>query len=110
MFLIWQNACGARSNCVDGLKYIIHHRVTNLPSMAVAKKILGRMSNLKAWQGTPVDVDSDDGHALLGSPNGRSVAYLLVDRKDTFEGKTIEQMNVFGDDDGDLCFLFWLST
>lgn len=45
-------------------------------------------------------MDSDAGKVLLGSPNGRGVAWFLLQHKKAFGLKTIEKAVIFRQDDG----------
>lgn len=50
---------------------------------------------LQAWPGVSFDTGTDEGHALLGSPNGAAFAYFLMQHKRELGMKTIQRITVF---------------
>lgn len=69
---------------VKNLKYLISLSVTNAESLSIIQRVL--QSKNKAtpslWPGDKFDMTTDEGKALLGSPNGKRFGYLLTQRKD----------------------------
>ncbi|USP74807.1 uncharacterized protein yc1106_02081 [Curvularia clavata] len=69
-------------------------------------------ATLGVWPGTSFEAESEQGHALIGSPNGAAFAYFLMQHKAQLGQKTITKITVFrpenGDDndfvDASLCF------
>ena len=64
------------------LRYIGHDNISNRLSQGIIREMLLRMTGDKfsPWPGYSFGLDTDDGRALLGTPNGIGVAWLLLDR------------------------------
>ncbi|KAF2621471.1 hypothetical protein BU25DRAFT_379643, partial [Macroventuria anomochaeta] len=61
---------------------------------------------LSEWPGMEFDTKTDEGHALLGSPNGAGFAYFLMQHKRELGLKTITKVTVFrAETDDDLAFV-----
>lgn len=52
-------------------------------------------TELVPWPGTCYEASSDEGMALLGTPNGIGVSYLLIQHKEYLGHKTVESITVF---------------
>jgi hypothetical protein len=55
---------------------------------------LGR-SGYDAWPGVTFDIESEEGKAILGTPNGAGTAWLLIQRKRELGRRRIEKVTVF---------------
>ena len=65
------------------LRYIGRDNIANQDSKNIIKGILrnnGRPDEEAPWPGLTFGIEQDEGQALLGTPNGLGVAWLLVDR------------------------------
>ncbi|KAL8651349.1 MAG: hypothetical protein Q9226_004743 [Calogaya cf. arnoldii] len=64
------------------LRFIGHDNINNKLSKSIIEEILLRTTGNKfaPWPGNSFGLDTDDGKALLGTPNGIGVAWLLLDR------------------------------
>ena len=65
------------------------------------------------WPGISFEVESEEGRAILGTPNGSGVAWMLGQHKGQFAGKRVERVTVFyAKKKGDLyrwpSLLFWV--
>lgn len=99
---MYQRACTVAGQnvqqCLQRLEWIIHHSVTNPVSENVAATVMGQ-SDYSAWPGKSFQTEDDDnGKALVGCPNGYGVGFLIADHSHLLGGKTIDYVNVFGDD------------
>ncbi|KAI4179051.1 MAG: hypothetical protein LQ348_005472 [Seirophora lacunosa] len=79
MWLAWNTV----STSPDGLRYIGRDKVYNDETMAVMDYLFvrdnqGETRNVP-WPGLEYGGDSDEGKALLATPNGRATAWLLID-------------------------------
>ncbi|KAI4100145.1 MAG: hypothetical protein LQ345_007466 [Seirophora villosa] len=79
MWLAWNTV----STSPDGLRYIGRDKVYNEETMAVMDYLFlrdkqGETRNVP-WPGLEYGGDSDEGKALLATPNGRATAWLLID-------------------------------
>ncbi|KAL8652062.1 MAG: hypothetical protein Q9226_004425 [Calogaya cf. arnoldii] len=67
-----------------GLRYIGHHFISNPDSVIIIDRILREAYNTNtpniAWPGLQASINTDTGKALLATPNGVGVAWLLIDR------------------------------
>ncbi|KAI9695499.1 MAG: hypothetical protein M1820_008601 [Bogoriella megaspora] len=63
------------------------------------------------WPGVTFDTDTDEGKALLATPNVGGVAWLLIQHKEVWKGRTVREIQVFEDEDtwagggGGICML-----
>jgi hypothetical protein len=60
------------------------------------------------WPGITYPAASDEGRTLLGTPNGSSVAYLLIQHKAALGHKTVDKITVFREG-RDLMLLFHIA-
>ncbi|KAL9629697.1 MAG: hypothetical protein Q9204_005129 [Flavoplaca sp. TL-2023a] len=66
-----------------GLRYIGHHFISNPESSDIIDQILKATYNTNtpniAWPGLQASINTDPGKALLATPNGVGIAWLLMD-------------------------------
>ncbi|KAI4221710.1 MAG: hypothetical protein LQ349_007782 [Xanthoria aureola] len=64
------------------LRFIGHDNISNRLSQNIIREILLRTTGdrFSPWPGNSLGLNTDDGKALLGTPNGIGVAWLLLDR------------------------------
>ncbi|KAL8769218.1 MAG: hypothetical protein Q9209_004719 [Squamulea sp. 1 TL-2023] len=66
------------------LRYIGHHFITNRDTLAVIDRLLQAVYGANAqnipWPGLRFDMNNDAAKALLATPNGVGIAYLMLDR------------------------------
>ncbi|KAA8646797.1 uncharacterized protein ATNIH1004_005472 [Aspergillus tanneri] len=88
-FLEWQRQAGG-SNNVKKLRYFLRYHVVNLDTLAIIKEITNGYTTLQEWPGTEFTIykkvkgqvqGTDEGKALLRTPNGVAVAYFLLTNK-----------------------------
>ncbi|KAF1842229.1 uncharacterized protein K460DRAFT_358868 [Cucurbitaria berberidis CBS 394.84] len=85
-----------KQNADSDLRYILRYNVVNNLTNSMVDTInLENGTETKAWPGTSYDATSKEGQALLGTPNGSSVAYLLIQHKNQLGHKTVEKITVF---------------
>lgn len=95
-----------RAQKESNLKYVLQYDVSNSYTIAVVKTINYKNgTNVLDWPGTTYDAGSTEGQALIGTPNGSGIAYLLIQHKAGLGHKTIDAITVF-DWDEDLMMLF----
>jgi hypothetical protein len=91
-FLQWKSQAAKDS----GLKYVLRYNVTNFMTNFVVEAINGaNCCKTLPWPGTDYDVASEEGKTLLGTPNGSSTAYMLVQHKEQLGHKTVDKITVF---------------
>ncbi|KAL9001093.1 MAG: hypothetical protein Q9188_005518 [Gyalolechia gomerana] len=66
----------------NNLRYIMRDNINNEDSVAIMNDIFKKYGDGKplAWPGLYFTLADEEGQALLGTPNGYAVAYLLADR------------------------------
>lgn len=78
------------------LKYVFRHNVFNADTRSVIDVINQRNgTSVLERPGTTYSADSPDGNALIGTPNGSGVAYLLIQHKEQLGHKIICSVTVF---------------
>ncbi|KAI4256996.1 MAG: hypothetical protein L6R42_005908, partial [Xanthoria sp. 1 TBL-2021] len=66
----------------ERLRYLARDNISNENTKAVIRYLLLRdkgQANSVVWPGVDYDGNSDEGKALLATPNGRATAWLLID-------------------------------
>ena len=89
VYLTWTHVCSTATPPADpkGLKYILRVNVVNWNSRdAVERVIGGDLETLTDWPGTSIDPSSEEGLALLGTPNGNGIGWLFLQHKSTLGG------------------------
>ena len=97
------------------LKYIFRMTIQNIETCCVLDKVLrlSTQTRYDVWPGLTFDIESEEGQAILGTPNGSGTAWLLIQHKKQLGDKRIERVTVFyAENEGDLyrwpSLLFWL--
>lgn len=109
VFLGWQQAAGAK---VKGLKYIFRHAIMNSDTIIVLNEILARRGEQRSplyWPGLKINMQERDAWAILGTPNGRGAAWMLLQHKAQLGLKTFSDVTIFRDRHKyfSLCFWVW---
>ena len=109
IFLNYQSLMvGRGKDAMHRLKYIFRMRVNNKKSVKIMEGILGGGSlreSIKAWPGVYYGMETDDGRALLGTPNGLGVAWLLIQHKKQLGRKTVAGVRLYRNKDDNLASL-----
>ncbi|RFU33648.1 hypothetical protein B7463_g2679, partial [Scytalidium lignicola] len=96
VFLQWNHI--AASN-VGNLKYIFRALITNEDTKSMVDEAFQRKGEtIGAWEDRVVfGMDTEEGQAILGSPNGSGVAWILINHKDNnlLGIKTIQSVTVW---------------
>ena len=115
VFLEWKDLCTGDESKGDirGLRYVFRLLISNKDSQAlVSKTLANKGATIQHWPGTSFTRSSKEFKALLGSPNGSGVAWLLINHKMQLGKKTIAKITVFRHDgaaeDADPTMLFYL--
>lgn len=88
VWLLWSQIAG--NQFAGQLRYIIRDDVRNPISRAVIEHVAGAMPDELdlPYPGNVYDMRSDAGKALLGTPHGIGIAYLIKDHRDVLERKS----------------------
>ncbi|PSN67639.1 hypothetical protein BS50DRAFT_664959 [Corynespora cassiicola Philippines] len=93
--IMWGAWQGAGSGNKD-IKYFFALYVVNQDTRGIILRALGnRKKTLALWPGIDFDMESDEGKALMGSPNGIGIGYLLIQRKPELGTKFISKVRVW---------------
>ncbi|KAL8707078.1 MAG: hypothetical protein Q9225_007835 [Loekoesia sp. 1 TL-2023] len=97
-WLLWTLTPGNKDNPsqISKLRYVIRDNVGN----EITREIIERIEGVEPdtldlpWPGHTYDMRTDGGKALLGTPNGIGVAYLIKDHSDVL-GRRIPSVRIF---------------
>ncbi|KAI4682345.1 uncharacterized protein J4E88_005235 [Alternaria novae-zelandiae] len=97
------------------LNYVFRVQIQNAATSLVLNKIISKHATFtyEMWPGITFGMDSEEGKAILGTPNGCGVAWMLIQHKKAFGEKNIEKVTLFHAAKKDDLFrwptlLFWI--
>lgn len=95
----WRLHAGARASQI---KYYIINAITNSDTGPVIQRAVesGKVAPLKKWPGASFGMETDEGKALLGTPVGVGVGFLLAQHKAQLGNKVISKVDVFLPEEG----------
>ncbi|KAH7400637.1 hypothetical protein DE146DRAFT_781153 [Phaeosphaeria sp. MPI-PUGE-AT-0046c] len=108
MLRSWSGRCVLPRTLVSIAFSIIMSSIRLLKALEVINEAnSGRpqVSKIPPWPGITFKTDTAEGEALLGTPNGSGVAYMLIEHGEALGHKQVERIFVF-DHDGLLMLLF----
>ncbi|EEU34245.1 uncharacterized protein NECHADRAFT_50453 [Fusarium vanettenii 77-13-4] len=98
----WTKTCDWFGGDRTKIKYIIRSRITNKTTLSLIFEALiskyGGFPTIGKWDDRlTLDVATNPGefHAVLASPNGAGVAYILMNHKSTLGIKTVNKVEIF---------------
>ncbi|KAF2871204.1 hypothetical protein BDV95DRAFT_573486 [Massariosphaeria phaeospora] len=95
-FIQWLSCCREERISPTNLKYVCRCSVENLATLDIIHEILCRKNlDITVWPGVSFDANTEEGMALLASPNGSGVAYLLSQHRAELGHKVVERITVF---------------
>jgi hypothetical protein len=100
VFVEWQTQAAARNQDIKNLKWVFQYDITNEESQNIIRLAVGGEQNL-IWPGVAVPMTNEDGEpndagrAILGTPNGVGVAYLLSTHRVQLGYRLIESVSVW---------------
>lgn len=112
VFLEYQAECQAQGKDMKNLKYIFHIIAQNPDTEYVIEQILGEGNEPPDWSERKIySTDSDEGKAILATPNGNGAAWFLVQHQLQLGRKKVKDVSVFketlsGDQYNGPCFVF----
>lgn len=114
VFLALQDKCGTKGlACIQRLKYVTHVAVCNPVGISVGQQVFtGKPhppENYPPWPGRVYNTDIEAGAALVGILNGYGVAFMLAQHRQQFGPRLIDQVSIFGDDNGVISFAWHIS-
>ena len=107
-FLCWQHACQNDWHCMQGLEWVVQDSVRNQTSLRVSSSAVSNVGGTwsTAFPGTYIGMDREEGKAMLGTPNGWGVAWMLGQHVIPFGAKTAASVTVFENNDLEISFIF----
>ncbi|KAH6025740.1 hypothetical protein HBI83_061410 [Parastagonospora nodorum] len=92
---------------VKNIRYFFMLGISNDQTNQIIASCLKRAKKeLKEWPGASFDTSTEEGHALLGSPNGAVFAYFLLQHKADIGHKTVAKITVVRpESDADIDFV-----
>jgi hypothetical protein len=107
-FLQWQRVVNRFSVGGAALKYVVRSNVENPDTLDIMTQVLGEYAGNRniprcrddfaprpRWPGVDFDIKSDEGLALLGTPNGNGIGWLLAQHKRELGHKVIIKVTIF---------------
>ncbi|KAH6644834.1 hypothetical protein C7974DRAFT_420258 [Boeremia exigua] len=93
--ILW--AYWARANPdVTNIRFFFMLGISNdETNQLIARCLHNAGKELSEWPGVEFGADTEEGHALIGSPNGAAFAYFLLQRKGVLGRKRVERVTVF---------------
>ncbi|CAA9962858.1 hypothetical protein PTMSG1_06226 [Pyrenophora teres f. maculata] len=80
-----------------GLKYILRESIENEDTLAIVERITHDLAAGEHlyWPGLVLDANSEQAMALLGTPNGGGVAWMLAQHRQQLGHKVVEKVVLF---------------
>lgn len=94
VWLLWAMACEEEGVGVGNLKYVFRVNIINDDTNFIVSKAL-ESTSVGPWPGKEFEMDTDQGKAILATPNGRGVAWFLIDHQTQMGTKTVKSVVVF---------------
>ncbi|KZM28677.1 uncharacterized protein EKO05_0009934 [Ascochyta rabiei] len=115
----WRRAHPDGAN-LDNINKFLVHDIVNADTLKLIELALKtyrvpdgqqRERYLPKWPGLVFDMETDEGKAMLGSPNGVAVGYFVAQHKTQLRAnKYAYQVTVWKDRDGDEQMMFWVKN
>lgn len=105
MLLGWLLECQKAGIDPSSLRYIFRASIISTDTNNVINTLV---SNLPQWPGVTYLTLDWQGQALLGSPNGRGIGWMLLQHQGTFGNKKVQSVQVWKGSDGFPSILFTL--
>ncbi|TGO32679.1 hypothetical protein BHYA_0296g00020 [Botrytis hyacinthi] len=96
-YLTWHEECTETSTPLKNLKHIIRSHITNLETILVITEILEEEEITCPLDGLTVNINDSKGYgaALLGTPNGKGIGWLLAQYKKQLGNAKIASVKIF---------------
>ncbi|TGO73897.1 hypothetical protein BELL_0322g00010 [Botrytis elliptica] len=96
-YLSWHEECTKTSTPLKNLKHIIRSHITNSETLSVITEILEEEKIIFPPNGLSVEINDSKGYgaALLGTPNGKGIGWLLAQHKNQLGNAKIVSVEIF---------------
>ncbi|GAB7329099.1 hypothetical protein MBLNU13_g00933t1 [Cladosporium sp. NU13] len=99
LFLEYAKLAGRTKGEMVPLKYLLFHNIENPNTWSTVLRALSNKNDGKQdiplWPGTVFSMNEAEGKALLGTQIGAPLAWMLIQHKNSFEGKSVVKVRVF---------------
>ncbi|KAH8430879.1 Mitochondrial import inner membrane translocase subunit tim8 [Aspergillus melleus] len=115
-FLEWQRQATENKN-IKKLRYFFRYHIKNEDTLTIIQKITNGFTALTEWPGTEFVIhkktkgqvqDTDEGKALLRTPNGVGVAYFLLTNKRVLGKRIPDTVRIWKTQEGPNAKDFWV--
>jgi hypothetical protein len=100
-YLAWERACKEANTDISNIRYFFRNQVVNRRTLEVIEQVLKRhgrsRDGIGGWPGVHFDMSTDDGKAILSTPNGAGQAWFLAQHKRQLGIKTISKVQIWVD-------------
>ncbi|KAJ4353431.1 uncharacterized protein N0V89_005160 [Didymosphaeria variabile] len=109
MFALWKDCARARGTSIDNLHYFLSVCIDNDTALRIIREVAP--SNLPFYPGVVFSTREVEGQALLGTPNGVAIGYLLSQHKAVLGLRYVDTVRVFKSESHDQlpCCMFHIA-
>ena len=79
---------------MQNLRYVFRMQISNADTESIVKRVMGDVAT-SVWPGKTFRMTTDEGKALLGTPHGSGIAWLLAQHKKQLGLKTVDEVTVY---------------
>ena len=97
VFLQLVDACKGDQECIKGLKLVVKCHPENNVTNRVATQALGGPAEWTKWPGKNFSKQSQQFAALMATPSGRGVAWLLLTHREQLGWKNVESVDIWSE-------------
>lgn len=94
-FLEWADACKGDDQCIKGLRMVTKCHSDSNATMQIGNQALGDPEKWDVWPGQSFDKDSEQFAALMSTPVGRGVAWLLLTHREQLGWKHVKSVDLW---------------
>lgn len=94
-FLEWVDACNGDEKCIKGLTLVTKCHTTSNATMQIGSQALGGPEKWGAWPGQSFSNDSEQFAALMSTPAGRGVAWMLLTHRKQLGWKRVKSVDLW---------------
>ena len=110
--IIWADQARQSNVSPNSLKYLFRHNIATPDTRQIIEGAAGNRFGTKwegVWPGKRFAKGTTQFQALLGTPHGKSITWLIVEHPNEFPKKDIESITIFTIAKGAYCMLFTLT-
>jgi hypothetical protein len=96
-FLQLADACKGDEKCVKGLKLIVKCHPENNVTNRIATQALGGLTEWTKWPGKSFSKESQQFAAVMATPSGQGVAWMLLTHREQLGWKYVESIDIWSE-------------